>query len=202
MHEANQPQRPDRDASQPQPVEQEPSQRPKIYVASLSDYNAGVLHGSWLSAAVEVEELWTGIQAMLASSPSDPAAEEWAIHDYEGFHGLPLGEWEPLERVAKVARGIAEHGEAFAAWVSSQTLNDEQLEAFDEHYVGCFDDLDDLGEHVCQDWLGVNPDDLAGVPELLQPYTHVDIAALARDMVWSGELITAEGDEGLHVFWP
>ncbi len=31
--------------------EQEPRVQPRIYVASLSDYNAGRLHGQWLDAA-------------------------------------------------------------------------------------------------------------------------------------------------------
>ena len=39
-------------------------------------------------------------------SPS-PGAEEWAIHDYEGFGPLRLDEFESLENVAKVAAGIA-----------------------------------------------------------------------------------------------
>lgn len=53
---------------------------PRIYVASLSDYNAGRLHGSWLDANQPVDQLNDGVQAMLASS-TEPLAEEYAIHD-------------------------------------------------------------------------------------------------------------------------
>ena len=43
---------------------------PQLYVASLTDYNNGILHGRWLDAAVEPEELSAGIQAMLEESPA------------------------------------------------------------------------------------------------------------------------------------
>ena len=54
---------------------------------------------------------------MLAARPSR-CAEEWAIHDYEGFGALRLSEWESFERVSAIAAGIAEHGDAFSAWLS------------------------------------------------------------------------------------
>ncbi len=41
---------------------------PRIYVASLSDYNAGRLHGAWLNAAQESADLHADIAAMLAQS--------------------------------------------------------------------------------------------------------------------------------------
>src|SRR5690348_8373610 len=96
--------------------------RPRIYVASLSDYNNGVLHGKWIDAAQEAEEIQTEISRMLAASPTmrelgDPA-EESAIHDHEDFAGFEPGEYEDLETVSRVARGLAEHGEAFGAYVS------------------------------------------------------------------------------------
>ena len=47
---------------------EETKPRPRIYVASLSDYNAGVLHGVWLDATQDEEELQAGITAMLDAS--------------------------------------------------------------------------------------------------------------------------------------
>src|SRR5580704_284540 len=67
-------------------------QSPRIYVASLSDYNAGRLHGAWISAAQTAEELSESVQEMLNSSPS-PGAEEFAIHDFDGFGPLRLNEY-------------------------------------------------------------------------------------------------------------
>src|ERR1700722_12250921 len=76
--------------------EQEPKHQPRIYVASLSDYNAGRLHGEWLDAAQDPEALLAGIGAM---SSAEPGAEEWAIHDYEEFCGVRLGEYASIESV-------------------------------------------------------------------------------------------------------
>src|SRR5487761_1425212 len=93
--------------------------RPRIYVASLADYNAGRRHGVRLDAVQDEEDLQAGVTAMLETSP-EPIAEEWAIQDYEGFGSVRLGEYESLATISAVARGIAEHGQAFAAWASYQ----------------------------------------------------------------------------------
>lgn len=88
---------------------------PRIYVASLADYNAGRLHGVWLEADREPAEVHADIQALLAAS-SEPGAEEYAIHDYDGFGDARLDEYDSLELVCRIARGITAHGLAFAAW--------------------------------------------------------------------------------------
>ena len=56
----------------------------RIYVASLSDYNAGILHGTWIDFAqlTDLDDLRAAIAAMLATSPTAKAApgqpaEEW-----------------------------------------------------------------------------------------------------------------------------
>ena len=42
---------------------------PRIYVASLSDYNDGRLHGAWIEADVAPEEIERSIHTMLDSLP-------------------------------------------------------------------------------------------------------------------------------------
>lgn len=48
----------------------------RIYVASLSDYNAGILHGTWIDFAqlTDLDDLRAAIAAMLATSPTAKAA--------------------------------------------------------------------------------------------------------------------------------
>ncbi|ABD10193.1 hypothetical protein ThrDRAFT_00307 [Frankia casuarinae] len=61
---------------------------PRVYVASLADYTNGELHGRWIAADHDVEDLEGAVARILATSPArrhGEAAEEWAIHDYEGF---------------------------------------------------------------------------------------------------------------------
>ena len=44
--------------------EQEPRISPKVWIASLSDYNAGRLHGAWIDAGQPAEELHAAISAL------------------------------------------------------------------------------------------------------------------------------------------
>lgn len=78
---------------------------PRIYVASLSDYNNGHLHGCWIRAAQPPERIYDEIHQMLAASPS-PSAEEWAIHDHEGFGPLSL-DAESIDAISRIAFQLA-----------------------------------------------------------------------------------------------
>lgn len=51
--------------------------RPRIYVASLSDYTAGVLHGEWIEADQNPEDVHQAVNDMLTKSPTDQRAEEF-----------------------------------------------------------------------------------------------------------------------------
>ena len=62
---------------------------PRIYVACLAAYNNGYLHGAWIEADQDADEIRDEIAAMLARSPIEHA-EEYAIHDYEGFEGVTI----------------------------------------------------------------------------------------------------------------
>jgi antirestriction protein len=61
----------------------------RIYVADLTAYNNGKLHGVWINARGDINDIWEQIKAMLATSP-EGFAEEYAIHDYEGFGAYAL----------------------------------------------------------------------------------------------------------------
>ena len=67
------------------------TEKPRIYVACLAAYNNGYLHGAWVDATQDAWAIWGVVQKMLAASPVADA-EEWAIHDHEGFGRLrPTG---------------------------------------------------------------------------------------------------------------
>ncbi len=177
---------------------------PRIYAASLSDYNAGVLHGVWLEAAEPVEQLHEAIGEMLAESPTThrygDVAEEWAIHDYEGFGShLRIEEFDSLDRVHLLAARIAEHGEAFGAWQANQG-DDDEAEQFEDHFAGEFSSAEDYGEHLL-DEMGFDPADLPEVPESLRLYISVDVAGWVRDMQLGGEIFMVESPRGVYVFW-
>lgn len=81
---------------------------PKIYVACLASYNSGILYGEWIDVDQSVDEIYDQIKTMLVGS-SIENAEEWAIHDYEGFGAIRLGEYEDLETIVNYTEFIMEH---------------------------------------------------------------------------------------------
>ncbi len=168
---------------------------PRIYVASLSDYNAGRLHGTWIDLDdKDADDLNEEIGAMLAES-KEGVAEEWAIHDYEGFGPVQLSEYENLEDVARLGTGIALHGVAFAHLAAHLDTSEwGQLDRFEELYLGEWDSAEDYAANLIED-LGIDIDAIG--PEMLQPYITVNLEAFARDL--SCELVITEAADG-HVY--
>ena len=82
----------------------------RIYVADLSAYNNGKLHGCWIDATQDLEDIQTQVQAMLKDSP-EVDAEEYAIHDYEGFGSYSVGEYSGIEELHEIACFIDEYPE-------------------------------------------------------------------------------------------
>lgn len=174
-------------------AEQEPVRSPAIYVASLADYNNGVLHGAWIDADRDPADIQADITAMLATS-REPGAEEWAIHDYEQFGRWRVGEYDAIERVSRIARGIAEHGYAFSAWADIRRDEPERWDEFAEAYLGHHNSITEYVEEMADD-LGY-AQELAKLPESLQPYVHFDKTALARDLALSGDIESVDDPSG------
>lgn len=175
---------------------------PKVWIASLSDYNAGHLHGAWVNADQESDDIWTGINEVLRSSPT-PGAEEWAVFDHEGFGPMRLSEHESVDRLSRLGLGVAEHGEAFAAFAGFLGSDeDELLSSFEETYLGQWES----SEAYAQDYLdscGIDQLLDEHVPDSLRPYVQVDVEMLARDMEFEGALLQMpDGQGGVYLFRP
>ncbi|MGW0522861.1 antirestriction protein ArdA [Crossiella sp. NPDC003009] len=159
------------------------SDSPRIYVASLSDYNNGELTGRWIAADQDADSIHEEIQAILRESHYGPA-EEWAIHDADGFWGIEIGEYESLELVSAIGRGIGEHGEDFAAYVhalkeywGSEPLNEDELSKFTDRLYGNWASLKDFAEYEA-DELGIYSF-MDGVPPGFLGFIRFDINAYA-----------------------
>lgn len=144
---------------------------PKIYVACLSSYNSGIHHGEWIDAGQDEDDIMEEIRDMLEKS-SVPDAEEWAIHDYEGFYDISISEYEDIETVSKVAQNIEEHGEAYAVYVAEIGNTDDDVEKFQESYHGEYKDKEDFARMMLNE--------CHTVPDFLQNY--IDYEAYARDL--------------------
>lgn len=120
----------------------------QIYVACLAAYNNGYLHGQWIDLDQPLDDVWNAIRTMLKTSPI-PDAEEWAIHDYEGFEGYDLGEYEGIENAHALAQFILEHGELGGLMLNHMS-GDLALaqSAIEDNYQGKYTSLADYAEEL------------------------------------------------------
>lgn len=191
----HQPEQQPKDEPREQGSEQErPSAPPRIWVGSLADYNSGVLHGEWLDAARPAEAILADIQAMLARS-RQPLAEDWGIFDHENFGTFHVGEYESIEVVSRVARGIAEHGLAFAVWAEVHDADPDMLEAFEDSYLGEYEAVEDWAQQVLDERRLEAELDRA-IPDSLRQYVSIDYAAFARDAELGGDIYVQRMPDG------
>jgi antirestriction protein len=166
----------------------------RIYVASLADYNAGRLHGEWIDVT-DPTTMRGEITAMLAASPTAKEegrqAEEWAVHDYEGFDGVRLSETPDLETLCSISEGVDEHGDAFLTWVGHDPNHNTDKTDFEEVYRGEFASLADYVE----DWW-----DQSGWSESGEGWWHpsryVDWERMGHDLEMSGDIFTVDAPGG------
>ncbi|MGE6699631.1 antirestriction protein ArdA [Hyphomonas sp. NPDC076900] len=165
--------------------------RPRIYVACLAAYNSGILHGRWIVATTP-EEAQAEVRAMLAESPV-PGAEEWAIHDYEGFEGICLSEHAAFDTVCELADFVGEHGRVAAKLYSHFGNGLTEARAAFENYAGQYQTAGAFAEEMIRE-TGTE------IPSSLQYY--IDWQALARDMALNGEILVIQtGFDEVHIFW-
>ena len=179
------------------PFDHQPPQLPprdpdpiRIYVACLAAYNNGHLHGEWINVTDEAS-IWEAVQAMLFSSPIEEA-EEWAIHDYEGFEGAEVGEYFSFENIVELADYIRERGELGAQVLNYYGGNIEDAKSRFDEYAGEYNSLADYAEELTAQ-TGET------IPERLAPY--IDYKAMAHDYEQSGDFLTFRVGGSVHIFW-
>lgn len=186
----------------------------RIYVACLASYNSGVLHGAWIDCDdKDADDIQQEVAAMLRASPypnvtvkhpetgeNVPSAEEWAIHDHEGF-GSMVKEYSPFDDVAAIAAALGgdhaigfrwlveDHGLDVAAaayqasnviiWEGDQWRNREQL-------------LGDYAQEFTEETGG-----LESVPESFKRY--IDWESMGHDWDVGGDIDTFDHGGKIYV---
>lgn len=171
---------------------------PRIYVASLADYNAGRIHGTWIDAEQSGHAIHEAITKMLAASP-EAVAEDWAIHDYEGFAGLSLDEHEDLDHVAHFASLLREHGPVVGGLtrhLGGLSQLDEVERHLTEAYAGAFVSVADYAREFYEETSGT---EIKQLPDILAH--HIDYDSVAHDLEISGDIFTVEFCGAIHVFY-
>lgn len=165
--------------------------QPRIYVACLAAYNSGYLHGAWIDADQDPWQISAEISRMLQGSPVADA-EEYAIHDFEGFGDLRLNEYSGIEQVTQLAAFIVERGALGAAVLSYYSGDlDEAREACEDRYLGTYESLADFMAEFTEECMAI--------PDRLRFY--IDWEAMARDAELSGDLFTIQtAHDEVHIF--
>lgn len=189
---------------EPEPgSEPEPRQRIAVWCGHLALYNEGELAGDWLAADVEPAELWEGVQRVMAYS--DPPGEEHFWADHDGFEGINVGEFEPVEHVTVLARLVREHGAAFACFYNHDpsVLLEDIEECFQHAYIGEFADLKEL-ETYFWGMYGLDEIEEAAhqmVPEGLRQYMQFNLQGFVKDIQTSGDMYLISRGGKQYAFW-
>lgn len=161
---------------------------PKIYVACLSAYNNGFLHGMWIDATQDADDIQSDIDWMLSWSPvaASECCEEWAIHCFEGFDPIQLSEYESLETVSKLAEALqGENAKVFAHFYNDYCSDDsveDALEKFEERYLGTYEDVEDFAYEQWESDGRLDALEKAGIPDY-----YLDWGKIANDYEIGGD---------------
>lgn len=116
-----------------------------------------------------------------------PSAEEWAIHDHEGFAGYEVSEGEDIEKLVEFATLIEERG-TVAGIAACYFGGIEEVESIlDDRYAGEWSTPAEYAEEQMEGCIDI--------PEHLANY--IDWKAYARDMCLTE--LDADGG-GVHIF--
>ncbi|AYX32588.1 antirestriction protein ArdA [Burkholderia pseudomallei] len=158
----------------------------RIYVACLAAYNSGTLYGKWIDCedkdAFEIQE---EVDEMLKGSPC-PDAEEWAIHDHEGFGGR-LGEYDSFDRVAELNEALNEHGDALLAYLKAFG-DDAEIGDFSGAYRGQWDSVEAFAEDFAIETENIKPD-------------HPMFSYIDWEYYWNGNLRHFITEQDGYFFW-
>lgn len=163
--------------------------KPQIYVACLASYNNGILYGKWIDVAQSERDVIDEIQEMLAHSPVE-GAEEFAIHDFEGFGEIRLEEYDSISTIVAYADFISEHGELGAALLADYDVSEAETMIRDR-YHGSYNSEVDFAWHLFEECYS------NAIPDNLMCY--FDCEEFARDLFIS-DYCLVKANEVVHVF--
>ncbi len=143
---------------------------PKIWVGCLAAQNSGYLHGLWLDATRESEEILEDINWMLSYSPvkDREACEDWIICDSENFGSIKIDQYQSIESVSQLAIAISnEELEAFDLFYDYFGYDnvEEAIKKYEERYQGCYEDPEDFAYQLWEDCVYLKSLENSGINE-------------------------------------
>ncbi|MFB8276925.1 antirestriction protein ArdA [Nocardia colli] len=214
MRERFPPPKPHNEDHQPEAVADEPAStelessreqgkqlNPRIYVTRGLPLRAELTDGTWLDMARDARTIYAEMYAVLAA---DEATESIPLYiwDYQGFGAfdvttgaIGLEGVDSIELLATVARGIAEHGHAFAAYASAHEDDPRLLDHFATAYKGHHETM---AAYVRQLFEPLRIEDRLkqAVPATLEEFVSVDYGAIGEEMLRGGDIVAIPADAG------
>lgn len=169
---------------------------PRICIASTKDPN----RRGWVDASQDESKFVADVVSIL--SEPIPDGWGWEIDDTEGFYSLRVDRWDTSD-IVKVARGIAEHGEAFAAWVGylgSPEYVEDGYDDFTDVYAGCWESVEAYVKGQYYDVFGGDDNIVKDEYKWMSRYVSIDWDQWVYDT--ESEYVCIEGNKGVHIFYP
>jgi antirestriction protein len=167
------------------------TETPRIYVACLASYNAGTLYGAWIDCNQDSDAIQDAIKTMLAKSPM-LNAEEYAIHDHEGFGGLRVNEYHDLDELAETASFISEHEDVALAALSNYNDLEDAKRHVEDGFRGVYGSVTDYAEELFDDCYAHQ------IPQNLRCY--IDYESFGRDLELGGDINAVDYNGQCYIF--
>ena len=176
-----------------------------IYIADLAAYNNGILHGKHVNVLGGIDSMRDCLKEVLETSPMlelyGKEAEEWAIHDYEGFGNIRVN-YCGFETLYNLALLIEEYGE----YIVNELITgdyaygdnmDQKIEAvhkiMQDDYIGCYTSLQEYAHQFIDEVYSHK------IPSHILLY--IDYDQYARDLELGDVFTITEGFETVHIFY-
>lgn len=171
---------------------------PRIYVASLTDYTHGELHGAWIDAAQDPDAIMSEVQAMLKASPTarefGSVAEEWRIDDYDEFGEVEIGEWDSVEQVSAIAKLLDGWSAPIVAYFINEGYDVNEIDdKISSMFAGEYDGED---EKAVAGMAYQELEDREDIPEDLKSHLSAIAESVANDYWQSGDYFTIYAGNG------
>ncbi|MGV9751103.1 antirestriction protein ArdA [Nocardia farcinica] len=186
--------------------EQQPRLTPRIYVTRGLPLRAELTDGAWFDMARDPQIVRAEIYAALGADEATEG-DPLYIWDYDGFGAfaittgaIGLEGVDSIELLTQVARGIKDHGPAYAAWAEAHEDDPRLFDHFATAYKGHHESM---AAYVRQLFEPLRIEDRVkqALPATLGEFVSVDYAAIGEEMQREGDIaaIPAEGG-GVWVF--
>ncbi|WP_174186426.1 antirestriction protein ArdA [Nocardia barduliensis] len=196
---------------EPAPSDSEPNREqqsrlnPRIYVTRGLPLRTELTHGAWLDMARDTQAVHAELYSIFAEEVYEQ--EGLYIWDYQDFGSftvttgaIGLEGVDSIELLTQVARGIKDHGPAYAAWAEAHEDDPRLFDHFATAYKGHHESM---AAYVRQLFEPLRIEDRVNqaLPATLGEFVSVDYAAIGEEMQREGDIaaIPAEGG-GVWVF--